>query len=230
MLSDGSEAAGCVSTDEKADLQQEKQFSLPPALWSVCIGAVVTARSTRSRSRCHGSASSPCPLTRGHRVPSPALSTTGADLLWEVSPSKTSAFEHPWWPCCWARWAYEYYGRANMFCSGRASSCGSLGSARGSCCSPLERCRAFPPVGELLLGPVLLLFLPKANRDKEGTTRKRLGLIESTRDLCSVNKRSLCKTVEGRGRELLRAWLGNVSDQRFSPCPGENTPFPSKGH
>lgn len=46
-------------------------------------------------------------------------------------------------------------------------------------------------LGELLLGPVLLLFLPKAQTDKEGTERERLRLIESAEDLCSVNKRSL---------------------------------------
>lgn len=76
-------------------------------------------------------------------------------------------------------------------------------------------------VGELLLRPVLLLLVPKANRDKEGTTRKRLRLIENAPDLCSANKRSLCKTIEGAVRAFLRAWLrGKVSDQRFSPCPG----------
>lgn len=137
------------------------------------------------------------------------LGTGGADLLWEVSPCKTSAFERPWWPCCCrARWAYKYHGRANAsVLQGPCFLLRLLGQREGKLPlrSPSERCRAFLPVGELLLGPVLLLFLPKANRDKEGTTRKRLGLIESTRDLCSVNKRSLCKTVEGRARALLRA-------------------------
>lgn len=38
-------------------------------------------------------------------------------------------------------------------------------------------------------------------------TRKRLRPIDSVPDLCSANKRSLCKTIEGAARAFLRAWL-----------------------
>ena len=73
------------------------------------------------------------------------------------------------------------------------------GAARRSCSSSSGRCRAFLSgrgwCVSCLLRPVLLLLVP--SWDEEGTMRKRLRPIESAPDLCSANKRSLCKATEG---------------------------------
>lgn len=104
-----------------------------------------------------------------------------------------------------------------MFCNGCISSCGgeraaaALGHGEEKLLFFRGKVQSFSlsqwAGGQGLLRPVWLLLVPKANGDKAGAMRKRPRPIESLPDLCSANKRSLCKTTEGAARVFLRAWL-----------------------
>lgn len=63
-------------------------------------------------------------------------------------------------------------------------------------------------MGELLLRPVLLLLVPEANRDKEGTMRKRLrGQPRACQTFAQQTKDRFVKPLREQRECFLRAWL-----------------------